>query len=105
MIAALAPVIDLTMLDPSNPRSVVYQLDRIEAHLAGLPNRHAAGRLTPVQQIAASVATQLRTADAGQIDDALIIDIENKLMRLSEAVASFYLTHNERSESVWEALA
>ena len=66
MIAALAPVIDLVMLDPNNPRSVAYQLDRIEAHLAALPNAHAAGRLSPVQQIAASIATRLRTADAGQ---------------------------------------
>ena len=37
MVAALAPVIDLVMLDPNNPRSVVFQLDRIEAHLAALP--------------------------------------------------------------------
>ena len=105
MIAALAPVIDLTMLDPSNPRSVAYQLDRIEAHLAALPNRHAAGRLSPVQQIAASIATRLRTADAGKIDAALTTDTENTLMKLSEAIASFYLTHNERSELVWEAIA
>ena len=33
MVAALAPVIDLVMLDPNNPRSVVFQLDRIETHL------------------------------------------------------------------------
>ena len=37
MIAALAPVIDLVMLDPNNPRSVAFQLDRIETHLAALP--------------------------------------------------------------------
>ena len=36
MIAALAPVIDLVMLDPNNPRSVAFQLDRIETHLGAL---------------------------------------------------------------------
>ena len=41
MVAARAPVVDLVMLDPHNPRSAAYQLDRIEAHLAALP-RHAA---------------------------------------------------------------
>ena len=41
MIAARAPVIDLVMLDPNNPRSVVFQLDRIEAHLAALPRSNA----------------------------------------------------------------
>ena len=68
MIAARAPVIDLVMLDPNNPRSVVYQLDRIEAHLAALPKHVADGRLSPPQQIAASIATGLRTADAAKID-------------------------------------
>ena len=43
MVAARAPVIDLAVLDPSNPRSVAYQFDRIEAHLAALP-QHAARR-------------------------------------------------------------
>ena len=68
MVAARAPVIDLVVLDPNNPRSVVYQLDRIETHLAALPKRGADGRLSPPQQIAASIATGLRTADAARID-------------------------------------
>ena len=105
MIAALAPVIDLVMLDPNNPRSVAYQLDRIETHLAALPRRNVAGRLSSVQQIAASIATRLRTADATKIDNALIVDVESALMKLSEAITSYYLTHNERSEAAWGALA
>ena len=64
MVAAPAPVIDLVVLDPSNPRSVAYQLGRIEAHLAALPPRSDDGRLSPPEQIATSLATQFRTADA-----------------------------------------
>ncbi len=64
MVAARAPVIDLVVLDPNNPRSVAYQLDRIEAHLAALPKRSDDGRLSPPEQIATALATQLRTADA-----------------------------------------
>ena len=78
MIAARAPVIDLVMLDPNNPRSVVYQLDRIEAHLVALPKHVAEGRLSPPQQIAASVATKLRTADASTIDDASIVRLRGR---------------------------
>jgi uncharacterized circularly permuted ATP-grasp superfamily protein/uncharacterized alpha-E superfamily protein len=105
MIAALAPVIDLVMLDPNNPRSVVFQLDRIETHLGALPKQNSTGRLSPVQQIAASIATRLRTADAAAVNATLIADIEQALMKLSDAISSAYLTNNERSESVWEALA
>ena len=101
MIAALAPVIDLVTFDPSNPRSVAFQLDRIEAHLAALPNREVAGRLSPVRQIAATLGTRLRTADAASIGAGEIIGIENELMRLSETIGSTYLTHNERLQPGW----
>jgi len=105
MIAAHAPVIDLVMLDPNNPRSVVFQLERIETHLGALPRRNSNGRLSPVQQIAAFIATGLRTADATGMTEALIIDIEQSLMKLSDAISSAYLTSHERSDAVWEALA
>jgi len=105
MIAALAPVVDLVMLDPNNPRSVVFQLDCIETHLNALPKQNATGRLSPVQQVAASIATRLRTADAAAIDHALIMDIEQSLMKLSDAIGSSFLTSNDRSELMWEALA
>jgi uncharacterized alpha-E superfamily protein len=105
MIAARAPVIDLVMLDPNNPRSVMHQLERIEAHLAALPRQVVDGRLSPPQQIAASIATGLRTADAGKIDADLILGHENALMKLSEIIDSSHLTHSERAETVWEALA
>jgi uncharacterized circularly permuted ATP-grasp superfamily protein/uncharacterized alpha-E superfamily protein len=105
MVAALAPVIDLVMLDPNNPRSAMFQLDRIETHLGALPRRNATGRLSPAQQIVASIATRLRTAEAPNIDDGLIRDIEQSLVKLSDAITSTYLSNNERSGSVWEALA
>ncbi len=105
MVAARAPVIDLVMLDPNNPRSVAFQLDRIETHLSALPGRSATGRLSPVQQIVASMATRLRTAEAAAVDEDLIVDFEQSLMKLSDAISASYLSNNERSETVWEALA
>jgi uncharacterized circularly permuted ATP-grasp superfamily protein/uncharacterized alpha-E superfamily protein len=105
MVAARAPALDLVALDPNNPRSVAYQLDRIEEHLAALPKHQADGRLSPPQQIAAAAATSLRTAEAANVDDAAITTIEAALMKLSEAVAASYLSYNERSGGQWEALA
>ena len=105
LTTARAPVIDLVVLDPNNPRSVAYQLDRIETHLDALPKRHSPGRLSPPQHLALSLATSLRTAEATTIDTALILGIEDKLMKLSDAIAFSYFTHNERSVSPWDALA
>jgi len=103
MLAAPAPVIDLVVLDPANPRSVIFQLDRIETHLAELPRRTADGRLSPPQQIATVMLSVLRTSEAAQIDAHLLVDTENSLMRLSEAITAAYFTHYERVEGEWEA--
>jgi uncharacterized circularly permuted ATP-grasp superfamily protein/uncharacterized alpha-E superfamily protein len=102
MVAALAPVIDLVMLDQNNPRSVLFQLDRIESHLAALPKRSSGGRLSPVQQVAASAATVLRVAEAAEVDAKLMLEIENALMKLSNAIGAAYLTNSERSDAPWE---
>ena len=105
MIAALKPVIDLVLLDPNNPRSVEFQLQRIETHLNALPKQSAEGRLSPAQQIAAAITTRLRTINADEVDDNLIVEIENSLMKLSDAVSAAFLTSNERTEVMWGALA
>jgi len=104
MVAAPAPVIDLVALDPNNPRSVIYQLTRIEAHLAALPKSGDESRLSPPEQIATALATRIRTADAVLIDDAMLFEVEGELMRLSDVVASVYFTTRERSDPTLKAL-
>ena len=105
MVAAPAPVIDLVVLDPNNPRSMAFQLDRIEAHLSALPGRSVTGRLSPKQQIAAALAARLRTVDVAAVDEALILEAEQALMKLSDAITAAYLTNTERVDATREALA
>ncbi len=104
MVAAAAPVIDLVVLDPNNPRSVAYQLARIEAHLAALPQRSGGGRLSPPEQIATALAAQIRTADAATLDETTLFAAEEALMKLGDAIASSYFTTHERAGVRWEAL-
>jgi uncharacterized circularly permuted ATP-grasp superfamily protein/uncharacterized alpha-E superfamily protein len=104
MVAAAAPVIDLAVLEPNNPRSVAYQLARIETHLAALP-RGEEGRLSPPEQIAATLATRFRIADAAALDLATFVDAEQTLMKLADVIAATYFTTRERAEVRWEALA
>jgi uncharacterized circularly permuted ATP-grasp superfamily protein/uncharacterized alpha-E superfamily protein len=104
MVAAPAPVIDLVVLDPNNPRSVAYQLARIEAHLAALPKRGDDSRLSPPEQIAAALSTQIRTADAASLDEASFLGFEGSLMKLADVVAATYFTTHERAEVRREAL-
>jgi uncharacterized alpha-E superfamily protein len=104
MVAAAAPVIDLVVLDPNNPRSVAYQLARIEAHLAALPQRTDDGRLSPPEQIATALVAQVRTANAAALDGTTLFAAEETLMKLADVIASTYFTVQERAEVRWEAL-
>ena len=104
MVAARAPVVDLVALDPNNPRSLAYQLVRIETHLRALPTRGDDGRLSPPEQTATKVTTTLRTTDVASIDDATLLDAEVSLMLLSDLIVSTYFTTHERSEARWETL-
>jgi uncharacterized circularly permuted ATP-grasp superfamily protein/uncharacterized alpha-E superfamily protein len=102
MVAARGPVVDLVALDPNNPRSVVYQLARIETHLATLPKRGDDSRLSPPEQIATTLASRMRTAEAAEIDEQFLIEVEAALMKLSDAVTANYFTTRERSDAPWE---
>jgi uncharacterized circularly permuted ATP-grasp superfamily protein/uncharacterized alpha-E superfamily protein len=99
MVAARAPVIDLTLLDPSNPRSVAFQFDQIESHLTAMPAMRSDGRLSLPRQISMATAAKLRTADAARVDDGLIVSTETALMHLSEAISSTFLGRNEPVET------
>jgi hypothetical protein len=70
-----------------------------------LPKQSAEGRLSPAQQIAAAITTRLRTINADEVNDNLIVEIENSLMKLSDAIGAAFLTNTERTDSMWEALA
>jgi uncharacterized alpha-E superfamily protein len=104
MVAAPVPVVDLVALDPNNPRSVVYQLARIEAHLAALPRRGGDGRLSPPEQIATALATGFRTTDAAALDASTFRGAEDTLMKLADLIAASYFTTHERAQPRWEAL-
>ena len=58
-----------------------------------------------MQQIAAALATRLRTVDVAAVDEALILEAEQTLMKLSDATTSAYLTNTERADTTREALA
>ncbi|MDX2103958.1 MAG: hypothetical protein EAZ99_09365 [Alphaproteobacteria bacterium] len=50
----LPAVIDLVVLDDSNPRSILYQLEAIERQLAALPGAERDGRPSPARRLLAS---------------------------------------------------
>ncbi|MBV8565435.1 MAG: circularly permuted type 2 ATP-grasp protein [Methylobacteriaceae bacterium] len=105
MIAARALVLDLVALDTNNPRSIAFQVERIEEHLGRLPDIDGRGLLSPAQRIAVRLSTDLRTADPERLSIADLRAMEDALMHVSDEIALRYFTHRDRPQLVWESFA
>lgn len=100
MIAARAPVLDLVILDPNNPRSVAFQAERIAQHLRHLPDHTADGRLNKAEKLVARIIVDLQTTDPQAMEDRQILAIERDLMALSDVVSEQYFTHREGTRTL-----
>jgi uncharacterized alpha-E superfamily protein len=87
---ALAPVRDMVLLDTFNPRSVAFQADRIDEHLATLPLLREDGIMEAPRRIATKLVSDLSVDEAEQIDPNKILAFEQRLMSLAEAIAQRY---------------
>ncbi len=56
-------VLDLLLLDETNPRSLAYQLSSISQHLAGMPQSKQGVSLTDERRLILSMLTSIRLAD------------------------------------------
>jgi uncharacterized alpha-E superfamily protein len=92
MVAAKAPVVDLVLLDPNNPRSLVFQVERLERHIRDLPGHDPNGLVRGADRIIQRMLSALRLADAHDMDAKRLIALEGELMALSDAVAERFFT-------------
>ncbi|MEO5586892.1 MAG: circularly permuted type 2 ATP-grasp protein [Novosphingobium sp.] len=90
---------DLIMLDPENPRSLIFQLLTIVAHIGALPvlgdDNLPERSLLDARAILASL--QNLTVDA--VGDAELQEIETRLLALSEAISARYFLQYEKPET------
>lgn len=84
------PVIDLVMLDAQNPRSVLFQIERLDQEIAALPSIRADGLMEAPRRISLKLAADVGTARTDQVDKAFVLSTEQRLMQLSDAVAGRY---------------
>ncbi len=87
---ALAPVRDMALLDPFNPRSVAFQVNRIDEGLGTLPVLRRDGMLEEPRRLTTLLQAELTTERAESLDDARILAFEQKLLALANAIAARY---------------
>lgn len=95
---SLQPVLDLVMLDPYNPRSVAFQVERLDAEIKDLPSLTEDGMLEAPRRLVLRLAADCRTAEASRLDRTSILLFEQLLMGLSAAIADRYFLQNSDPE-------
>lgn len=96
--ASLQPVLDLVMLDPYNPRSVAFQIERLDAEIAALPALSDDGMLEAPRRLVLRLAADCRTTEASRLDRTSILLFEQLLMGVSSAIADRYFLQNSGPE-------
>jgi uncharacterized circularly permuted ATP-grasp superfamily protein/uncharacterized alpha-E superfamily protein len=90
---ALAPVRDMALLDPFNPRSVAYQVNLVDEHLAALPALRQDGVPEEPRRLATLLRAELAAEYAERVDDGRILAVEQRVMTLADAIADRYFLH------------
>jgi uncharacterized circularly permuted ATP-grasp superfamily protein/uncharacterized alpha-E superfamily protein len=89
----LAPVRDLVVLDPYNPRSVAFQVSTLNDHIAGLPALKEGGLIERPHRFAVALRATLTTGEAAELDAKSLFALEQDLLALADAIGSHYFPH------------
>lgn len=60
-------LLELVIYDENNPRSLAYQLSRLEQHVTRLPHQSESGSRSELERLALEAATQVRLADVNRL--------------------------------------
>ena len=89
----LAPVRDLVVLDPYNPRSVAFQVFALNDHIASLPTLKEGGLIERPRRLAVGLQATLTTTEAAALDTKSLFVLEQELLTLADAIGSHYFPH------------
>jgi len=87
----LPSVIDILALDGQNPRSVRYHISRAKDHISHLPQQQSGTVLTEVARLVLIAETRLATSLPSDITPALLIQMQQDIWDISNALNEHHL--------------
>jgi uncharacterized alpha-E superfamily protein len=93
------------LLDPTNPRSLMYQLERLQAYLSSLPKTKKDYSLERHERLILEAVTLLKLADKDQLSqpdektgtyknlEELFNDLNSLLLAIPEVISRKYFKH------------
>ena len=87
---ALSAVRDMALLDPYNPRSVAFQMKRVDEHLATLPTLTEDGMPEAPRRLSIKLAADIAVEQAEKLAANRVLALEQRVSGLADAVAARY---------------
>jgi uncharacterized circularly permuted ATP-grasp superfamily protein/uncharacterized alpha-E superfamily protein len=106
-------VLDLMLLDPNNPRSLIYQLERLKSYVSGLPRMGAGHALPEHERLVLEAYTLLRLAvkeklaepdtdnDAYTNLDVFLHKMNKLLSAMHHSIAKAYFMHAQMQKQLF----
>jgi len=110
LLPNIAAVYDLVMLDDTNPRSILFQLNQLEKHFERLPREKQSALPSPAHRLLIECLTRVRLTDprslaslegrwhTGEVGETLKT-VLREIPRLSDAIAVSYFAHSTTSRA------
>jgi uncharacterized circularly permuted ATP-grasp superfamily protein/uncharacterized alpha-E superfamily protein len=95
---SLYPARDMLALEPQNPRSLAFQMERIVEHLFALPSLRDDGMPEPPMRIANTLSALLAASSAETLNAAALEEMENHLLALSDAIGARFFLRGKEAE-------
>lgn len=101
----LATALEMLLLDETNPRSLVYQLKRLQEQIRDLPREKSGYRLSEEEQLILEALTQLQLSNTFQLAqrseqstqrqglEKLLVRLAQILIELSDVLTQTYFSH------------
>jgi uncharacterized alpha-E superfamily protein len=111
----LSLVLDLMLLDPLNPRSLIYQLERLKADVSGLPKISSGHALPEHDRIALEAYTMLKLAVKEKLAepeknngsyknlDIFLTKMNKLLYTLPNVISKAYFMHAQAQKQLFTA--
>ncbi len=104
--------LELLLLDENNPRSLLYQLKRLEAHIRVLPREKLRYRLSEEEQLILEALTQLQLSNTIELAahsdrttqrtglEKLLVRLAQILIDISDVLTQTYFSHVQRPQQL-----
>lgn len=83
-------VVDLLALDPLNPRSILFQLERLKAEIALLPSVGAEGHMSPAAKEILQLNTSIAIKEPSDMTAEALGDLANEISGLYNSLAKAF---------------